>query len=1117
MPEIPGVQAKISADVSTYLRALVDCAGATKQLGDVSGLTKDEIIKLIAAQDAEAGKLLQLVDATEHWTDAQQRQAMAISAAHDQALRYNEVLDEGKQHGEAFAEELLKMVGLGAAVGGGMELAAKGFELVKEATVGGIESFVEFGHGIDLVHEKLNVPLEVAAAWEQSASVTGMSAERITSSLAMMDTRLATANKQAIDGANDLGLSLTELRDATPDKQVEMLAEAMERFKDSGGKADVVIKELMGRGGLGMLPVLTEQAQALAHSIEEGNGPLEHQVETAKHYEEVSAKLSAHWASIRRTMAEPAVGWLATLGEVLDGGAYPADWIDHPGGPPKKRWGADNPVATGNVVATQADLDRSDRAGAAETERIAREKLRIEMAMDAAQRKTDAEEAKAWAAAEGLATQAAMATMTPLEASIQKIEDKRNKEVDEAYAAIAAAQASDTLTQGLLDAENARIREANAARDAAIAKAEDAQATKDETEETRRQAEAANIAATVDGILAKASEDDARAHHRKGDAIDFATEKAIAHIHQLRDAIDASKKLTDEEKRLFDALLDEAEGHERSAGAAKKHHEELKKVAVALQGASQVVGEFMGLLDEFGDKTTPAFRREMEGLGKAVGGLGEVAQGYASGNYAQAIIGVIHMAEGIHRMLVAPETEKIMNDVGLQWGVHISEGLAKAIESTEMKDHVNRQMAELLNLDAIMGEQGGDPDRFWYHINDLMQAVALGAVPAREGLDQLGKAWQTLRTDAEAGSVASEAAMVAMIKRAQELGENIPGMKQYLLSTLQGGAGSLEAFFGGQGAQGGKRPAEWGQGLAGANETILGATFGALSGQEGVIKAAEDLQKAFDELMKHVPPGVPLDASLQHMQVIEELLQHEDFKKAAEASAAGGDTLKALLDTGNLNQRTTDAFATATKSLLQQSIKAATDAGYDPEEARVAGEEANLPLLTQLQHAQELGTKLDPDSEAMLAQAQKDGILPLKTVAEQQLDELRGINRNTGGGGAGGGGRGNGGEGHGAPEEPRGEGGSGRGEGGAVRSFGLGGNVNRTAPTFEYSTNRGHAAAAGDGGGAGGPVHVTFGPIHVNGANAAEIAKGLQEEIRRSGASGLVAEVQRKLIQSYGR
>lgn len=317
--QVGAVNAKVGADVSGYKAGMVEAANATRDLGAASKLSEGQIRELFNSTEKQRAALLEQWRATNDaaagvktWTDAMQRAQMALSGTHDQALKMNAAMDEGKDKASEFGGELLKMVGLGAAAGGGIGLATAALGLLKDATIGSIEAFVEFGHRLDLLHTKIDVPVETAAAWEASASVTGVSAERIASTLAMMDSRLAQGSKQATSALNDLGISLEQMRASNPQEQLQLLTTGLEHIGASGAKADVIVKELFGgRIGLQMLPALTADAAKLRAEIEGINGPLEHQVETAVRYETSAAILSAHWASIRRTLTEPLVGGLA--------------------------------------------------------------------------------------------------------------------------------------------------------------------------------------------------------------------------------------------------------------------------------------------------------------------------------------------------------------------------------------------------------------------------------------------------------------------------------------------------------------------------------------------------------------------------------------------------------------------------------------------------------------------------------------------------------------------------------------------------------------------------------------------------------------------------------------
>src|SRR6266545_6504749 len=141
--ETKAFQANLAAVAEIGKRAWAEYEKAVQ--GATDPAEKFTALQRVMAQ--EAGRLEQAMRSagagTADWSDKQQRAAMAMSATHDQALKMNRALADGKHGGEDFGGEMLKMIGLGAALGGGMQLAVQGLELLKEATIGSIEEFVQ--------------------------------------------------------------------------------------------------------------------------------------------------------------------------------------------------------------------------------------------------------------------------------------------------------------------------------------------------------------------------------------------------------------------------------------------------------------------------------------------------------------------------------------------------------------------------------------------------------------------------------------------------------------------------------------------------------------------------------------------------------------------------------------------------------------------------------------------------------------------------------------------------------------------------------------------------------------------------------------------------------------
>ena len=375
---------------------------------------------------------------------------------------------------------------------------------------------------------------------------------------------------------------------------------------------------------------------------------------------------------------------------------------------------------------------------------------------------------------------------------------------------------------------------------------------------------------------------------------------------------------------------------------------------------------------------------ESKGHAAAIGAAKGAIKGAAIGSIIPgigtavgAIVGgVIGLVGGL--MHKNPEWSKVMEDVGKGWGVNISEGLAKKIEETEKSAGVGKQMAELLNIDAIMRESGGDPGQFKDKINNLMEAVKLGAVPAGEGVKALGQAFTDLKIAADGGSVASTVAMVEMIKRAKELGETIPGMDAAIQAAVDRSIKGLKEFMDGIGATG-----EEGTLLSPAAGAAVAGVFDAVTvaaeAQYGIVDAVDKLGGSFDAMMKKLPEGTALGAGASDFAHIKNLMDTSpEFKGAAKGAKGLADVTGGLIESGNLTPQAMDAIGASTVALYHQA-KGATGA------TDLDALKAIAPELKEIQKAQALGMKLTPEEAKLMADAQKAGILPLEDIQTQQL------------------------------------------------------------------------------------------------------------------------------------
>jgi len=447
-----------------------------------------------------------------------------------------------------------------------------------------------------------------------------------------------------------------------------------------------------------------------------------------------------------------------------------------------------------------------------------------------------------------------------------------------------------------------------------------------------------------------------------------------------------------------------------NADDARSKMEALLNVSTNLKGLAGDFSALGSLLKDVG--AGQGIQSVVSGLGGLAGAGASFATSMASGNIFGMIssgLQGVGSVVNIFKSLFGGESEqqKVADDLGTKFGKTFSDSLTKAIADTETKDNVSRALAEDLNISSIMTEGGGDPSQYLSQITDLMGALHDGTVPEKDAVDQLNKAFDDLKTSADAGSTASLQAMIAMQKQATALGESIPDMTKAIAADLKTATTGLDAFFQGladlpdvvgkSGAltSGGQGTTSLTQGAA--NEQILGSLYNTLAATEGAAQAALDLGTSFTDLQKTLPKGVAVGGDYANAMQMLTLMNNQTFKGAATGAAGLGQTAQGVIEAGGLTQAFTNALGTSAQTLYLQemSVKGATTA---------TALEGELPLLKELAQAQALGMKLDPAAAKLVADATKDGLLPAQDVATQSLGQLKVIAQNTGRMGAGGGG-----------------------------------------------------------------------------------------------------------------
>lgn len=494
---------------------------------------------------------------------------------------------------------------------------------------------------------------------------------------------------------------------------------------------------------------------------------------------------------------------------------------------------------------------------------------------------------------------------------------------------------------------------------------------------------------------------------------------------------------------------EELAAKEMHAIEVARHYAEIQK---SLSEVGTILGQLGGLFEALGGNADSMFGRIISGAQGAVSsiqGIVSSVQGFglaaASGNVFGMIssgIGIAVGAVGAVKSIVGifhkPEYKKIMGDVGKSWGTSISEGLAKEIEQIAKTSHVSRSLAELLDVSKIIGESGKDPREFTGKINDLMNAIKAGSVPAAQGLAELSKAFGMVADAALKSGNIGDKALVGLIKRARELGEVTPEMKDFISGQLNSaveGVKKLVEVLPGDTAE-----------KAGSSGALLAATFNAMAAEQGIVAASAALGPAYDQLMQQISKaGIAIPDALGSIGRQMELGKNPQFQAASSAAAATSQVLSGLGNAGYMDTAVLGASADVAKQTFDQ----AKAAGATDKEAyqSIGG------LLSDIKNASiQSGQQLSGVAQELISGAQAQGVV----IQGDQLSVLVDIRNILAGGGYSGGGGGGAGAGAGG-----GSGGSGPESGGYTGAGGGSGYADEGPSRGGWRGGEGYAEGSG--------------------------------------------------------
>ncbi|MGE0460895.1 MAG: hypothetical protein AB7Q16_05960 [Vicinamibacterales bacterium] len=423
-------------------------------------------------------------------------------------------------------------------------------------------------------------------------------------------------------------------------------------------------------------------------------------------------------------------------------------------------------------------------------------------------------------------------------------------------------------------------------------------------------------------------------------------------------------------------------------------------------------------------------------IGGAIGG--SIGAGIGAG--VGATIG------GLVGILRKPAFEDVMRRVGRDWGVAISEGLARGIAAeADRLFGGNRQAAEIFNLDKILGEAGGldasNLAQMTSKLHDVFSLLETGAFTSAQAVHVLDTNWRAFvqaGTDA-AGRLAPS--LTEIIRLTRELGvasQEVQGyLREQTATALEGTNAIINASKGHfdsyqkiadavkaaqdqvdklNAVEDRGRGVEWTREMAAAQDALTDALTAQHQAGEGAAGELENLGRiamgtyaaAIQAGMTHLQaiqaagPGLAqLSKAYENLGLsaedagLKEFLAQAKFVEANPEVLAGiqglTDSFIALSNIGLLNADTFAAMEEAGQRMYGQLLDQAKEFGLEGDAASRA---ALLPMQDFLREAAKqaelLGVPLDENTQKLIDQSKELGIWKDKNdKAVSPLEDVR--------------------------------------------------------------------------------------------------------------------------------
>lgn len=164
------------------------------------------------------------------------------------------------------------------------------------------------------------------------------------------------------------------------------------------------------------------------------------------------------------------------------------------------------------------------------------------------------------------------------------------------------------------------------------------------------------------------------------------------------------------------------------------------------------------------------------------GGAGAVVSNISAG--LQAAQAAVQIGKGIARLFGLDPVSKAAKAAGQVLGGHVSREMAQAILDRAKELGISVQQASLLAIDQMLAKSGKSVGSMSQQVGQLFAGLQQGAIPAKQGVEELGKLFSRAGDEAASIGKSYNASTVAMIAAARQTGVALPGMAEAVAAAL---------------------------------------------------------------------------------------------------------------------------------------------------------------------------------------------------------------------------------------------------------------------------------------------------------------------------------------------